>query len=207
MAGSTSASEKAAEQARRDEEERQARIRQGTESIADTFSQFDDDFYAGRKDAYVKFARPQLDEQVSDAKEQLIFALARNGTLDGSVRIDRMADIDKRYSEGLQDIESRGLDFATRARDDVENTRADIVSQLQVTGDAAGASNAALNRAVALSAPEPYSPIEQLFTDATSAFAQQAALERAHSAGYGAKPRFNTGLFGTPDGAVKTRTG
>lgn len=194
-----------AELARQQEEARQARIRAGTSSIGKTFEQFDDDFYEGRKTAYTDFAKPQLEEQAGDARENLIFALARNGTMNGTARIKQNTDLDEQYADNLQDIESRGLDFASKTRDNVEGARADLVSSLQVTGDNAGAANAALNRAKSLATPEPYSPLGQLFTDGTAAFSQQAALEKAYAAGYGNKPQYNTGLFGTPRNAVTTR--
>lgn len=192
--------------ARQEENARQARIRAGTASIDEMFAQFDDDFYEGRRQAYVDFARPQLEEQANEARENLIFALARNGTLNGTARIGQTADLDRQYNENLQDIESRGLDFASEARNNVEGARADLVSALQVTGDNVGASNAALSRAKSLATPEPYSPLGQLFADGTAAFSQQAALEKAYTAGYGSKPRYNTGLFGTPRNAVTTRS-
>lgn len=203
--GKNSASREASA-ARAEEEARQARIRAGTSSIASTFSQFDDEFYDARRKAYTDFARPQLDEQANEAREQSIFALARNGTMNGTARIEQTADIDKTYADNLQDIESRGLDFASQARNSVEGARADLVSALQVTGDNAGAANAALTRAQSLATPEPYSPLGQLFQDGTAAFAQQAALEKAYTAGYGQKPRYSTGLFGSPRSAVTTRS-
>lgn len=189
--------------ARQAEEERQARIREGTAAIGTAFEQFDDPFFDAQQEAYKDFALPQLDEQFGDARGQLIAALTRNGTLDSSMRVDRTADLDKDYQEGRQDITSKAIDYSTKARNSVEDARSGLISSLQVTGDAQGASNAALARASALAQPEPYSPIGQAFTDATATFAQQAALEKAYSAGYGTKPRFNTGLFGTSRGAVK----
>lgn len=192
-----------AAQARADEEARQARIREGTASIDQTFTQFDDDYFGGLRDSFVGYARPQLDEQMGDARKQLTFSLARSGNLDSSTRGEQSADLQKTYDLNLQDITDQGREFETTARNNVEQARGDLVSQLQLTGDNTGAANAALSRAKALSTPPPFSPIGQLFQDSTAMLSQQAAFERAYAAGYGPKPRVSTGLFGSSGNAVK----
>ena len=56
---------------KRQEEERQGRIRAGNTAINDTFGQFDDDFYQGRREAYTSYAQPQINQQYEDAFEKL----------------------------------------------------------------------------------------------------------------------------------------
>ena len=193
----------AARQSRKDEQARQERIRMGNKAISDLFdTQFDDDFFSGVRESYTNFARPQLDDQMNKAKEQLTYALARSGTLDSSTRGEQSADLQKDYDINLQDITDKARQYENDQRTAVEGARADLVSTLQATGDAQGASQAALSRAKTLATPPAYSPIGQLFQDSTALLNQQAALERSYSLGYGANPRFNTGLFGTPGGAV-----
>jgi hypothetical protein len=194
----------AARDSRRDEAARQARIRQGNQSIASTFdTQFSDDFFTGIRNSYSNFARPQLDDQMDKAREQLTYALARSGTLDSSIRGEQSADLQKTYDTNLQDITDKARQYENDQRTSVEGARADLVSTLQATGDAQGASNAALARARTLSATPAYSPLSQLFQDSTALLGQQAALERSYSLGYGNRPRFNTGLFGAPSSAVR----
>ena len=193
----------AARQSRKDEQAHQERIRMGNKAISDLFdTQFDDDFFSGVRESYTNFARPQLDDQMNKAKEQLTYALARSGTLDSSTRGEQSADLQKDYDINLQDITDKARQYENDQRTAVEGARADLVSTLQATADAQGASQAALSRAKTLATPPAYSPIGQLFQDSTALLNQQAALERSYSLGYGAKPRFNTGLFGTPGGAV-----
>lgn len=196
-------SQATAAQARADEVARQDRIRAGTSSINDTFGQFDDEYFGGLRQSFVDYARPQLDDQMSDARKQLTFALARSGNLDSSTRGEQSADLQERYDLNLQDIADQGREYETTARNNVEQARGDLVAQLQLTGDNTGAANAALSRARALSTPPTYSPLGQLFQDSTAMLSQQAAFERAYAAGYGPKPRFNTGLFGTSNSAVR----
>lgn len=196
--------EAAAAEQRADEVARQGRIRSGTASINSTFdSQFNDGFFDGLARSYVDFARPQLDEQAAKAREQLTFALARNGTLDSSMRSEQNADLQRSVDRNIQDITDKGREYATTARGNVEQARSDLVSSLTLTGDDVGASNAALARAKALSAPPAYSPLGQLFTDYTAGLAQQAAFERAASLGYGTPARSGANLYGTNPNAVK----
>lgn len=204
--GGKNAASREAERAREEEEARQARIREGTASINDTFSQFDDGFFSGMRDSFMNFARPQIDEQANKAREQLIFSLARSGTLDSSMRANQQGDLQRNIDRELMSAADQARSYENQARTGVESARGDLLSLLQATGDAQGAANSALSRAQILSQPPAYSPIGQLFTDFTSGLAQQAAFERAEA--FGALPqgmgtRFQTGLFGPRAGAVR----
>jgi hypothetical protein len=195
-------SNKAANQARADEQERQARIRQGTERIGGIFDgQFNDQFFDARKQAFLDYARPQLEDQFGDAQKQLTFALARGGNLDSSVRGQKAAELQKQFDLNQQQIADKALSSSTESRNAVEDARSNLVATLNATGDAQGAANSAMTRASALSQPTAFSPLTQLFADFTQGLGQQAALERADSLfgrGVGGNQigRFNTGLFG-----------
>lgn len=197
--GKNAAGEEAA-RARAEEAARQARIRKGTKSINETFGQFDDNFYGDIRDAFTDFARPQLDDQFRKASEQGTYALARSGTLDSSMRGEQTADMQKQFDISLQDLTDKARGYETEARNNVERARGDLISMLQVTGDATGAANSALTRASALATPPAYSPLGQLFQDSTAMLSQQMAAERAFALGLGPKPRNSTGLF-APSGA------
>lgn len=201
--GGKNAAKREADRARADEEARQGRIRAGTSSINDTFGQFDDNFFGGIRDSYTDFARPQIDDQFKKASEQGTYNLARSGTLDSSMRGEQNADIQKQYDIGLQDIADKARGYETEARNNVERGRGDLISMLQVTGDATGAANSALARASTLATPPAYSPLGQLFQDSTAMLGQQMAAERAFALGLGPKPRNSTGLFGAGNGSVK----
>lgn len=193
-----------AAQARADEQARQAQIREGTARINETFdSQFNDDFYGGRKNAFLAYATPQLEDQYAKARRELVFALDRGGTLDSSIRANKEAELKKLYDTNTRAVADQALGYGNKARDSVESARADLINTLNATGDSAGAVNSAMSRAKALSAPDTYSPLGQLFTTFTGALGTQAALEKAAALG-GPAPRYNTGLFGASPNAVKT---
>lgn len=197
-----------AAQARADEEARQARIRAGTTNINSTFdSQFTDDYYKQRRNAYTNYATPQLEDQYADAQKQLTYALARGGLLDSSIRGSKLGELQQQYALQNQDIADKALASETDARNAVEDSRANLISTLNATGDAEQAASTAISRASALSQPAAYSPLASLFADFTDALGTQAALSKANSyagSGTGAT-NYTTGLFSNRNSVRNSR--
>jgi len=169
---------------------------------------FDDDFFSGRRQAYLDYASPQLEDQYAQAQKDLTFALTRGGLLDSSVRGDKVAELQKKYDLNKQQIADQAIASETDARNAVESGRADLIGMLNATGDAQGAANSAIARASALSQPAAYSPLTSLFADFTAGLGTQAALERANAyAGTGVGQsqigRYNTGLFPANPNAIR----
>lgn len=196
--------------ARREEQERQNRIRTGSHRINGLFDgTFDEPFFANRQQAFLDYATPQLDDQYGDTQRQLTYALTRSGLLDSSVRGEKVADLQKSYDINRQGIADQARQEANASRNAVEDARANLISMLNVTGDAQGATNAALARSTALSQPGTYSPLSQLFADFTGGLGTQAALERAnyYSGGASGGSRYSTGLFAPRSSAVRVSGG
>jgi hypothetical protein len=198
--GGKSASKAAAREAqlaREAEEARQQSIREGTRDINKTFNgQFDDGFFDSRRQAFLDYASPQLNDQYSDAQKELTFSLARSGLLDSSVRGEKLGDLQKAYDLNQQQIADQALASEGETRNAIEDARANLITTLNATGDATQAANSAISRASALSQPAAFSPLANLFADFTSTLGTQAALERANAYSGGATPlRYSTGLF------------
>lgn len=208
MGGKNRGSNEAA-MARAEEQARQARIREGMGRIDSTFdSQFTDDFFTGRQNAFLEFATPQLEQQFNDAQRDLTFSLARQGLTDSSVRGQRTAELQRLFDTNRQDIADQALAYSNDSRNAVEDARSDLVRTLNATGDADAAAKAALARASALSQPQAFSPLANLFGDFTRGLGNQFALERAEALS-GLQPRtvarYNTGLFPNSSSAVSVR--
>ncbi|KAA2235581.1 hypothetical protein [Salinarimonas soli] len=186
-----------AQQARADEQERQARVRAGTTRVDDIFKQnFGDDFFKGRREGYLAFANPQLEDQYGKAREELVYSLDRSGLTDSSVRAQKFGDLQQTYDQRRREVADQALGHETQARNAIEGARSNLITSLNATGDAEGAANSAISRASALSQPTPYSPIGQMFAEFTSTLGQQAAEERAQYLSNNAyRARFDTGLF------------
>lgn len=199
-----SATERIAEDTRRDELARQERIRQGTASINSQFdSTFTPGFFTDRRAKFVAYAEPQLEKQYGNAQKELTYSLARNGLLDSSVRADQTGELVRQYDIQKQQVASQAIDEETKARNAVEGARGDLLLQLQATADANGAAQGAINRSAALTQESAYQPIGDLFGTFVDTLGKQAALERAAAFGAPVTPRFRTGLFTPSAGAMK----
>ena len=194
-------------QMRADEQARQEEIRTGTASINDTFdSNFDDTYFSGLQQAYLDYAMPQIEDQRSEAAKQLTFALARGGNLESSSRASQASELQKLYDLQTQDAADQARTYANDSRTNVENARSNLISTLNVTGDATGAANAAINRAQVLSEPAAYDPVTDGFTKFTSGLGTAAAAERARAYGYGVPAAGGSAtLYSSPKSAVAVR--
>lgn len=146
---------------------------------------FDDAFYDARRQAYLDYAMPQLEDQRSDAQRELTYSLARSGQLAGSTRADQSSELQKLYDIQSQSVADQALDYENQTRTNVEAARSDLIGTLNATGDATGAANSALTRAATLSQPTAYSPLTDLFGSYTSALGTAAAADRARALGWG----------------------
>lgn len=190
--------------ARDAEQQRQARIQSGVSQIDGIFNQFDDNFYNKRRQAYLDFATPQLNDQYADARKQLTYALDRSGTTDSTARTTKEAELAKMYDTNRRTVDDNALNYENTARTNVAGAKSDLIGQLSASGDNASAVNSATARAASLSTPDAYSPLSQLFSGFTNALQTQASLEAAGAYSGGAvKPRYNLGLFSGSPGAVK----
>lgn len=171
---SSSGSDNAAAQARADENARQARINSGMATINQDFAGFNDPFYAGISKAYTNYAEPQVDQQYKNAHDNLTFGLARGGLLKSSVANQKFADLDQDYNNQRLGVADQAKTQANQQRAQVENSRSNLVNQLQATADPSAAASAAVGQAKILNTANAFSPIGTLFQNATAGLANAA---------------------------------
>ena len=174
---------------KRQEEERQGRIRAGNKAINDTFGQFDDDFYKGRREAYTSYAQPQINQQYEDAFEELRKTLAASNLSQSSIAARRRGRLEEQLGEMTRKMNLTGEDYSNKARANIESARSGLQSQNMNMADPALASANALTRAQQLNEVPVFDPITNLFASAAEGLATQADLERR------SKSRYDTGLF------------
>lgn len=168
-----------AERARREEEERQARVDTGLEQIAaifegGTYTPTDggdpityegmDPFLAQREQAQNDFYIPQLDKARGNATDELTFALARAGLLNSTVAGDRQAELAEDYAlqkgSVLADIASDIAGTQTR----MNQSRSAAEAALRASGDNTAAANQALQSAVTFRSEQPQlNPLGNVF--------------------------------------------
>lgn len=173
--------------ARADQQARQVKLDAGRASVDQTFSKFDDNFYNDRKQAYLDYQQPQLDDQYTAAQKNLVFALSRKGNLDSSVAADQFGGLGKEYARNSDAVQAGATDFSNQARKDVETNRSDVLSQLSATENADAASADAIARARAITQQPSITPLGMMFQNLTGLAADRASAS-AYGTPYGGSP-------------------
>lgn len=192
---------KIAKQQRADEEARQARIKAGMSSIDKAFKGFNTAFYNKRATDYRNYAMPEVDRQAGHEGKQLVYALARTGNLDSSAAIDKNAELIQEQNKQRIAVANQGVDSANNLRSQVENTRGNVVAELNATGDSSAASASALRAVQNLHQPAGFSPLGQLFASFANSVANIGS--RAGNGYQGFAGGGGAGLFGGGGGSQR----
>lgn len=194
--GGSGGADTAAANARYEEQFRQDKITTGQNSIANTFSQFDDNFYNGRQKAYSDYASPQLDEQFGKARKQLIYALADGHVLNSSVATNRLGDLEREYGRKKIEVADQARGYANQARSDVEQARSGLMSQLFASADYNAAANQSINSARTLTAQPTFNAPGAYFQNVTAGLAAGQGGQPLFSSNNGQQPqKSGTQLF------------
>jgi hypothetical protein len=130
---------------------------------------FDDKFYNQRKQAYIDNYTPQLQDQFQKARENMAYALSRASLTRSSVATDQVARLNEANLVQANTIGSQAEADVNKLRTNVEDQRANLVSQLQASADPGGTANLALARTQSLrDAPVTYSPLGDVFNGIAS---------------------------------------
>lgn len=153
---------------RRQEEERQKKIAEGTTKIDEIFGGFNDAFYDTRKQAQLDYYMPQVDDQYKQSYEDAVARLSNSGNLTSSAGADLLGRINKQYELSKQKV----LDDATAAalglKTNMSSNRANLISQLNSGSSIESvASNASALAQQSMATPS-YSALGDLFSNVTS---------------------------------------
>jgi hypothetical protein len=167
--------------AQQQEQQRQANIAAGRTNIDNAFSQFDDPYYSGVTKNYDDFYFPQAEEQYNNARKSLVLKLSGSGNLNAGTGAQQLGDLDTAYLRDRAQIGQQGVDAANQQRSNIEAAREDLYNQNQTAADPSSASSLAAARSQALLAPQPLSPLGDLFSTFLN---QGATATAAQTAGY-----------------------
>lgn len=120
---------KAAEEAQRAEEARQAAIAATQGRVNQVFDspQREADILAAGGDLRAYLTR-DLEKQKGDTDRALRFALARGGQIGGSTQRDQAAEFGRAFQKGTLDVENRAQGFMSGIRAADEDARARLIS-------------------------------------------------------------------------------
>jgi hypothetical protein len=158
----------AADFAREQEVERNARIKGGKQSIETAFSGFNEPFYDARRRDYLSYATPIFADEQQQAGNSLTAALARRGLLNSGAAVRAGTALQKYAGQKEREISDAAVSEENKLRSEVANQRSNLTSQLVASADPSQASAEALTRAALLRAPSTFQPIGQLFEDFTN---------------------------------------
>ena len=174
-----SAASQLAQQARDEELARQERIKTGTAVIQHNFANtFNDAYYKHLNALVYQAIQPDVDTQYNDSVRQLQAALTRNGLLGSTARGEMEARLDKQKTGAYMKVDDAVRGQLNQRKVDVANAQMSTIGQLQASGDPMSAAAQGAMLAAANTAAPRWSPLGQVFTDATAGLATQADLER-----------------------------
>lgn len=166
------------------------------EKVEDTH----DPIWAQQQQAYLDFANPQLNEQYGGAREDLAYALMRQGQGSSSLAGERYGDLTRDFQIRQQDVAEQARGYANQARSNVADQKQSLLTMLNSTADAGAAANAARSQVAALSATPQFSSLGPLFQNTTAGLAaglqgnqQYQQGQRLNSIIYGGDPDQGTG--------------
>ena len=175
------------------EEARQKRVRDSRGAVDTVFGTYDDDFYDKRRQSYLDYANPQVQQDYEDAMGDLMAALAASGRTRSSQAAKRKAKGQELMDRAQADVNMKAEGHVGDLKSALAQTKQDMYNQASTLADVDATTNLAIGQFQAASKPPVYNPLTDMFADLTAGLATQADLERRNQA------RFNTGLFTTGD--------
>jgi hypothetical protein len=172
-----------AEITRKNEEERQARIRAGQGSIDQTFdTTFNDDYFNRLTTDYQDYYNPQLAEQYDNAVKELTFQTARSGNAESTAANELFSKLEKQKKDAATKVTNDALAASGKARSDVASQRSNLYSLNNASADPTQAASQAGQAALALNQPVSYSPMGEIFASLINNVGNAAAINKATSA-------------------------
>ena len=152
------------------EAQRQANINTGMSQISDIFSKYNDNFYNQRAQDYTNYAMPQLMNQYQQTRNNLTYALARNGQLNSGSAINRGSELNQQLNTNLNTVANTAQGAANTLRGQVSDARTNLTNQLIASSDpSVVAANGAAATAGLTSTPS-FNSLGNMFGDWSNAY-------------------------------------
>lgn len=189
--------------ARQEEAARQARINEGRTAIDTSFAGFNDDYYDQYRDAYSANYTPQLAQQYRRAYEKAVLGLAGSGNLNSSQGARVLSDLTGEYRRQGNVLNDNAVGAVNSLRGRVETARSDLYNQNRAAADPSTSAAIAQTQAETLQAPQPFTPLGDIFSSLINNAGTVLALESRGNPGFrtgwfdvGARPAYSSGGSG-----------
>jgi hypothetical protein len=147
---------------------------------------FGDDFYGGISKSVTDLGNVDITDQYNKARENLQYALARQGISASSAANQGVTDVEAAKTKAQGDLALQANDAASQVRSAVDQERAAAISQLYATEDPTLAANTAMSKAQNITADKPgYSGLGDIFGSVIQGFGNIYNATRGANAGYG----------------------
>lgn len=150
---------------------------------------FGDEFYGGIGKAVTDLGTTDITDQYNKARENLQYALARQGITTSSMANQGATDVEKAKAKAQGDLALQAKDAESQVRSQVDAERQAAISQLYATEDPTIAANTALTKAQNIRADQPdYNSLGDIFGSVINAFGNVGSAARAAGFGYQKSP-------------------
>ena len=162
------------------EDERQQRIRDGSQIINQQFSRFDDGFFGDFKSKFLDFFEPQLQSQSDTARGQATTALVDRGILGTTEGIRTLTNLQERDALERVDLVNRSLDESNALKAGVEREKSNLFALNEASADPERIAPLAQSGSASFAAPNSFQPLGDVFGSIlNSAASFQAARNNA----------------------------
>ena len=147
------------------EAQRQASINQGMGEINSDFAGFTPDFYKTAADDYTKAVTPGVMQDYQATKNNLTYALARNGILNSSTAVNRNNSLQGQLATNETQIANNAQNQSNTLQANVNSQKGALVNQLESSADPTSIGEQATAATSQLRADSPVQPLGDLFSN------------------------------------------
>lgn len=189
-----------AEEMRRQEAERQARVAASRAAVGQSFAGFDDPFYENMAKSYTDYYMPDFERQRTEARNKI--ALSAGNTASSAYQ-KRLADFERDAEMKRVDIQNEGRRSAMDQRGKVEQARSNLLAQAESGAGAESIASQGAEQARLFSMPQAYSPLADLFSRFTAIGANNAIAGAAQGGATTQRPLLYNSGAGTSSNSVR----
>ncbi|MDE2101771.1 MAG: hypothetical protein KGL39_31280 [Patescibacteria group bacterium] len=147
------------------EKKRQAGITAGMREINQDFAGFTPDFYDKVAQNYTAATTPAMMQDYQATKNNLTYALARNGILNSGAAVQRNKSLQGQLAQNETQISNNAQNQSNTLQANVNTQKGQLVGQLESSADPASIGEQATAATSQLRADSPIQPLGNLFSN------------------------------------------